>query len=206
VVPHRVLRAVTMNCRTPTVFRPTVARFIYERFCPSGGRTWDPCSGYGGRLLGAAAAGVEYIGTDVEPETVEGNSRLAEALGYQAEIHLCPAENFEVPDVDLVFTSPPYFNRELYSQREDQSWVKYGDSFESWVEGFLRPVVRSARLAKRLVLNVADIKDGKKIVPLVDTVIRIAAEEGFKQEVSLWMPLSRLNRSTAREPILVFGR
>lgn len=213
VLPHRVLRAVTMQYRTPSVFRPTVARWVYETYCPTGGVVWDPCSGYGGRLMGACVAGVRYIGTDVEPETVEGNCRLAERLGYTAydEI-LSPAERFDPGDVDLVFTSPPYFDREQYSNRGDQSWVSHGSDFEGWLEGFLRPVIATAfrRLAsgRWMVLNVADIRKGRKVVPLVDRVTQVALEEGFRLHGVVWMPLARLNRAPekAREPMLVFQR
>jgi len=207
VQPHRVLRAVTMNCRTPSVFRPTLARFIYDRYCPPGGKVWDPCAGFGGRLFGACAAGVQYVGTDVDQETVTGNLRLAEALGYLAEVHLCPAEEFDAPEVDLVFTSSPYFNRELYSHGANQSWVRHGDDFESWVEGFLRPVIRKAyQVSPRLVLNVSDIRVGKVVVPLEETTVRVALEEGFQLEETLYMPLPKLNRTDPKEPFLVFSR
>jgi len=36
------------------------------------GTVWDPSMGYGGRLLGAIAAGVNYIGTDPCIPTYEG--------------------------------------------------------------------------------------------------------------------------------------
>jgi len=210
VLPHRVLRAVTMQHRTPSVFRPTVARWVYETYCRSGGKVWDPCSGYGGRLLGAFAAGVRYVATDVEPETVEGNRRLAERLGFtDAEIHECPAERFDPGTVDLVFTSPPYFDREQYSDRDGQSWVSHGSDFDAWVEGFLRPVIATAyQKSPLLVLNVADIRKNRKSVPLVDRTIQTAVAEGYSLKERVWMPLARLNRTPekAREPLLVFRR
>jgi hypothetical protein len=207
VEPKRVLRAITMQCRTPTVFRPTVARFLYDRYLPSGGSVWDPCSGYGGRLMGAAAArGIRYVGTDVDQETVGGNLHLAEAIGYEAcELACASAEDFEPPDVDLVFTSPPYYDRELYSQDKGQSWVRYGDGFKSWVEGFLRPVIRTSRCAGYLLFNVSDIRgDDGGVVPLVETTTRVAQEEGWSLQETLRMPLRSLNRKNLTEPVLVF--
>ena len=157
--------------------------------------------------MGACAAGVQYVGTDVDEETVTGNRRLASALEYPAEVVLCPAEEFDAPEVDLVFTSPPYFNRELYSHGDDQSWVRYGTDFEAWVEGFLRPVMRKAhQVSPRLVLNVSDIRIRKKTVPLEDTVVRVAMEEGFALEETLFMLLPKLNREDPKEPLFVFRR
>jgi len=210
VTPKRVLRAITMQHRTPSIFRPTVANWVYRSHCPPGGTVWDPCSGYGGRLLGAFTAGVRYIATDVEKETVEGNRSLAQDLGYEGHsIELCPAERFDPGTVDLVFTSPPYFDREIYSGKDDQSWVRHGSNFDSWVEGFLRPVISIAfKRSPKLVLNVADIRKNRKVIPLVDRTIAVAEEEGFILSERLWMPLARLNRSPeeAREPVLIFER
>ena len=53
-------------------FRPTAAAALYDVFVDKesplegteAGTVWDPSMGYGGRLLGAICAGVNYIGTD----------------------------------------------------------------------------------------------------------------------------------------------
>lgn len=202
VLPHRVLRAVTMNCRTPTIFRPTVARFIYDRYCPKGGSVWDPCAGYGGRLLGALTVGVHYTGTDVEDATIKGNQELAVVLGHSQHVSLycCPAEEFEPPPVDLVFTSPPYFQQEQYAGGA-QSWKRYG-TIDSWVDGFLRPLLRKARVAPILVLNIADVRDD----PLVAITEKVASTEGWALREKMWMPLAALNRSKPKEPVLMFDR
>ena len=42
--------------------------------------------------------------------------------------------------LDLAFTSPPYFNREQYSQDENQSFIAYGE-YDDWRENFLRPTL-----------------------------------------------------------------
>jgi len=212
VLPHRVLRAVTMQYRTPSVFKPSTARHVYETLCHPGGRAWDPCAGYGGRVLGALAAGVRYVGTDVEPETVEGNRRLAEAVGLSdlAEMSVHPAESFDPGPVDLVFTSPPYFDRERYSGRRDQSWVRHGGGFDAWVAGFLDPVIGTAfgRLPSggRLALNVADVRERGSVIPVVSRSMEAATRVGFVHEATWWMPLARLNRKRPEEPILVFRK
>lgn len=212
VLPGRVLRAVTMNCRTPSVFKPTTARFIYETLCPKGGKVWDPCAGYGGRLLGAMAAGVQYVGTDVEPETVDGNQRLHQEVvpDGSAEVILERAELFDPGSVDLVFTSPPYFDRERYSGSADQSWVRHGGSLDEWFDGFLVPVIRTAFKSLspggRLVLNVADLKERQEVLPVVAQTVARTVAEGFEHEATWQMPLSRLNRARASEPLLVFRR
>jgi hypothetical protein len=199
VLPHRVLRAITMNCRTPAIFRPTVAKFMYERYCPKGGLVYDPCAGYGGRLLGAVAAGVRYIGTDVDEDTIRGNQELAQKLGANVTLILSRAEEYQPPPCDLVFTSPPYFHQEQYSTNADQSWQRYSD-IDAWLDGFLRPVIRAAKVAPVLALNIAKVGD----LDLPDHTTRVAKEEGWHLSECLLMPLAKLNRQIATEPILVF--
>jgi DNA modification methylase len=204
VLPHRVLRAITMNCRTPSLFRPTVAKFLYKKYCKPGDAVWDPCAGYGGRLVGALAAGVRYIGTDVDQETVDGNLKLAEALGKQdsIELHCCPAEEFDCLPVDFVFTSPPYFHQEKYSKGEQQSWKQYSE-LDSWLEGFLRPVIeRAFKASPRLALNIADVSG----VPLVEETKKIAKSVGWVLTETLLMPLAALNRNKPVEPVLMFSK
>jgi len=211
VLPHRVLRAVTMKRRTPGLFRPLVAKHVYMTWAKPGDKVWDPCAGYGGRLLGAAAAGVMYLGTDVEPSTVAGNLALAQVLRTDAEVVESPAESFDPGPVDLVFTSPPYFDVERYGPSANQSWQQ-GLSFEEWCSSFLRPVVQQAHQSLKsggyLILNVADIKVRKGALPLVAETEQSALEAGFIQEDTVWMPISSLNRdpAQAREPLLVFRK
>lgn len=206
--PHRILRAITLLCRTPTIFKPSIAKFIYQRYTCPGAVVWDPCSGYGGRLLGAFVSGVHYVGTDVEPETIEGNRRLAEVLGARYDLFVSPAEIFEPPPVDLVFTSPPYFDREHYSESEHQSWKKHGRSLAAWIDGFLLPVIQRARRALRpggrLILNVADLQENGKTIPVVDQTIAAALTSGFLHVETLRMPISAINRRLSSEPLLVF--
>lgn len=206
----RILISLEWVSKTPTVFRPGVAKYIYDRYAPCPSVVWDPCSGYGGRLLGAMASGVEYIGTDVDPETIQGNQELADALSMGGRVHLhCGrAEAFDpgLP-LDLVFTSPPYFNREHYSQNSSQSYNEYGGSVESWVTGFLAPVIATAherlKAGKHMVINIADIKENRKVTPLVQLTMDAAKGAGFCVEHTLKMPLSGRRDY---EPVLVFKK
>jgi len=107
-----------------------------------------------------------------------------------------------------VFTSPPYFNRELYSQGRMQSW-RHG-AFDQWVAGFLSSLVQKAHQALNvgghLVLNVADVRDGKNTVPLEARTTSVALEAGFVLAERLKLPLPKLNRVDPHEPVLVFQK
>lgn len=59
------------------------------------------------------------------------------------EIHKNPDFQQYKGKIDLVFTSPPYFNREQYSQDITQSSIKY-DEYNDWRDNFLDQTLKTA--------------------------------------------------------------
>lgn len=55
-------------------------------------------------------------------------------------------------------------------------------------------------------MNVADVRHGRKLIPLVQLTIDAAKSVGLNLKSHLKMPLARLNRKEAYESILVFER
>lgn len=213
VTPRRVRRALQMNVRTPTLFKPVQAKFICEEYGREEGLYWDPCAGYGGRLLGSVSTGMNYIATEVDPKTVEGDRKLAKDLGIEdkVEIYRESAEEFNpsVP-LDLVFTSPPYWNCEKYSNHDDQSYKKYS-TFNHWSEGFLKPVIQtsydSLKSGGYLALNISDINEEserKSTIPLEAVTKEISREVGFTFHKRVKMPIRSSEKSW--EPIYIFQK
>ena len=202
--PARVLKALRWYCHTPSVFRPAVAKYVYQTYAPDG-VVWDPCAGFGGRLFGAVAAGVKtYVGTDVEPEMIQGNKLLAECLKFNAVLHEARAEQYDPNmDLDLVFTSPPYYDTEEYGP----SAVKYS-SVHAWLAQFLRPVMETAckrlKTNGHLVLNVPS----RPIqgVRLDSEAMEIARVLKLEVAPSFWMPLRPIGGVVREEPVLVWRK
>jgi len=71
--------------------------------------------------------------------------------------------------LDMVFTSPPYFAKEAYSEDPTQSYKKF-TGYDAWREGFLRPTLETAveylRNDRYLLWNIADAKFGADMLPL----------------------------------------
>jgi len=132
-------------------FKPYLARQIYLDYCEPGARVLDPCAGWGGRMIGFAASGLggEYIATDPSSKTYQGLLRLKEFLMYAEcikPLHICvhnlPFEDLVVEEdyFDFAFTSPPYFNTELYSEEETQAFNRY-KTLEEFNEKFLTVLI-----------------------------------------------------------------
>lgn len=185
-------------------FRPTIAKWVYQKFVPAGGVVLDPCMGYGGRLFGAYASSIgKYVATDPNREAYDGNVSLYNTLksiddnGKQVILYNCPFEDFATEmKFDLVFTSPPYYNVEKYSdQNGTQSYVRY-PLYNEWVAGFLRPLIqKSFDLLKPggyLVLNVGE--------PITSDTEKIG-DEIFGKHETYYMRLSKMLGSSNKSEI-----
>lgn len=127
-----------------TMYRPHMAKMITSKL--EGNIVLDPCAGWGGRLLGTVASGKKYIGFETNKETYANLLRMVEFLGIQQHVTLfnTGSENMAAcltDKVDIILTSPPYFNLEIYSDDKTQSENLY-NTYPEWLSGWLEPVVK----------------------------------------------------------------
>lgn len=185
---------------------------------------YDPSAGWGGRLLGAMSVEnttrkIHYVGTDpnTEHNTENNRTKYHELADYYNsvtttvfsnpphtyKIFQCGSEtihdNLEFQQykgsVDLVFTSPPYFSKELYSADPEQSATKF-KTFDLWVDGFLRPTLETAVtwLAKDryLLWNISDVSFGNITLPLEEVSHKILKSLNMEHVETLKMTLSQM--------------
>jgi hypothetical protein len=201
-------------------FKPAVARALYQMFSHDGDVVVDFCAGFGGRLLAALSLRRQYLGIEPSLRTLRGLMRMLRTLTRmglargRARLWHGSAEDV-LPDLprrsaSLVFTSPPYFDRERYSWDGRQSFRRYA-TYELWRKEFLRSVIaESARILVRrgkLVLNVAD----RGTYPIAQDAFAFATGE-LKHIETYQMrmpvrPYQRRNGTIYRhEPVFVFER
>ena len=212
---------------------------------------YDPSAGWGGRILGAMSIDdrqIHYVGTDPNTDnyiselnksryeyvadffndkTNGGNPFFGHRNTYQLfqdgseAIHQNKEFEKYKGTFDLVFTSPPYFNREQYSSDDTQSFKKF-PSYEDWKENFLRPTLRTAsqylRHDRYLLWNIADITHDGGYIPLEEDSKNILQEYGLEyvETLKMLMATMRGDRTTIKnccqingelhkyEPIFVF--
>ena len=184
-------------------FRPTAAAALYDIFVEKdsplegteSGLVWDPSMGYGGRLLGAISAGVNYIGTDPCILTYEGLLKIKEQYGHSDKMYKLLRQGSETyvpkPDtLDFVFTSPPYFGWEQYGDEEEQSFIAYPEE-ELWKDKFLKKTFQNAYIGlksgKYMAINVANTKQYKTFE---EDTVQLALDVGFDQADTWWLSLS----------------
>ncbi len=115
--------------------------------------------------------------------------------------------------LDFAFTSPPYFDRERYSDDDTQSFKKFGN-YESWRDGFLRPTLTTIyeylRNDRYVCWNIADIKVGPdKFYPLEQDSIDILTQLGCEYKGKLRMtmsPMTGMDLSKAKNSMQIEGQ
>jgi hypothetical protein len=98
--------------------KPSVAKFIYKTFKAT--KVLDFTAGWGGRMLGALASDIEYIGIDTNVSLRPAYEAMMAELSPLSKGKAtmlwedCREVDFSKLEYDFVFTSPPYCNKELY--------------------------------------------------------------------------------------------
>jgi tRNA G10 N-methylase Trm11 len=181
-------------------FRPTAAKAIYVNYSSAGDKILDFSAGYGGRLLGCLPLNREYLGIDPCKKQVSGLKAMFKMLNKhslcfaKATIMQGTAEsimpNLDNESLDLIFSSPPYFNQEKYCSDWSQSYIRYPD-YETWLRRFLENVIQlcyeKLKPKKFFLLNIANIKN----FPLSDDALKIG-KKYFRHKGTIKMQLSNV--------------
>lgn len=122
-----------------SVFKPLIAMEIYNKYNPKS--ILDFTMGWGGRLVGACALNVpNYIGIDLNnnlkkpyKEMVKKLKELGTTTNIKLMFKNALLVDYSKLNYDMVFTSPPYYNIEIYKGTQKQSK-------EDWDNNFYRPI------------------------------------------------------------------
>jgi len=155
-----------------TTFKISVSKAFFKYL---GSRfVLDGSAGWGDRALGAAAAGVEvYDGFDVNErmrKSYEDIVQFVKERRPESDVRITLMDflkaDLEPNSYDTFFTSPPYFDYEIYSQDAAQSVVQF-PTLESWVQGFFVPYIekgwRAVAPGGYFALYINDTRTGKYV-------------------------------------------
>lgn len=146
ITPHTLREALYSIHKEATSFRPNLVVAIARMFNVSS--MLDFSAGWGDRMIGAMASNISYIGFDPNERNVKGYNNIIKFFSSRPELKIDPnkykiitspfedADISNVENVDLVMTSPPYFNLEIYSSSDTQSTSRYS-SEDEWLNNFL---------------------------------------------------------------------
>lgn len=217
------IEAVRLRTYVASQFKPGIAKGIYDFF--NAERVVDPCSGWGDRLAGffASPCTRSYFGVDPNTNLTEGYAmQIADyselAPGKEAVVVCGCAEDpgIPFPECDLVFTSPPYFDKEHYSKDPGQSYMQYSN-FNDWLDGFLFKVIKKSHGALvpggRMCINIANIESKGTVCDICSSMVGFAKSIGFSYDGCMGIRINaRPNSNVAEkegtycEPLYVFTK
>lgn len=165
-----------------TMYRPNLMKLICDKYQPK--VVLDPCIGWGGRMIGSVCRGyTKYIGFDPNTKTFNNLQKMVEFLDISKKVELFnegseTIKNKDIKNVDMVLTSPPYFDLEVYTDEGSQS-IKTFSAYDTWRDGWLFDVINQSFATMNpdavSCWNVADF-DGNKFV---QDVIDFHTKNGF---------------------------
>lgn len=131
--PSKVLYGFSAAKIAPkvSVFNPYLAKYLISKYLNEFNTIFDPCSGYSGRLLGAASLDKTYVGRDINPVTVEESNNLLRELKLSASVE-CGDSLLLTGHFDCLFTCPPYSDKENWNQEIENM------TCDDWIEHFLK--------------------------------------------------------------------
>jgi hypothetical protein len=146
-----------------SIFDPVLCEIVYTWFSPPRGRILDPFAGGSVRGIVAAYLGRKYTGVDLRPEQIAANEAQARAIipgNLPAWIEGDSREAIPAGKVDLVFSCPPYYDLEVYSEdpRDLSTCPSYADFLEAYRAIILASLdrLKADRFACFVVSNLRD--------------------------------------------------
>lgn len=175
VTPITLREQIYKSTKEATQFKVTLAYSVYKLFKAKS--VLDFSAGWGDRLVAAIGAKVSYTGYDPNIDLQSGHEKIIEELcplsGVSTEAYQVTYLPFEEAELDrkfdLVFTSPPFFNLEVYTDADNQS-INTHPTFKDWLINWLFVVVSKAWNSLipggHLVLHLADFGNYNIVEPL----------------------------------------
>lgn len=170
-----------------STFKPKLQRYCIQLFRAK--RILDISSGWGDRLIGAMASNIDvYHGFDPNPHLQYGYQKIIETF---KDLQVNPTATFVVQPIpferadlpngyyDLVMSSPPYFNMELYdsdtktnqqqsvlhtqlSKKHEREW------YDTYLMVWMEKCIQALRIGGHIALNINQRPNQQYVYWLID--------------------------------------
>ncbi len=179
-----------------SVFNPQLAQMILAAYAPMNGKIYDPFGGGGTRGYIATKMGYDYTGVEIRKE--EYNRVLAQMKEWNLNFKFILADSVEYrpnESFDFIYTCPPYYDLEVYSDMEEDlsnapSYMEYLNMLQKVLKNCY-DVLKKDSFAVFVVGNFRNKKG--ELEHLNGDLITKAKEVGFKLwDELIWMGASNV--------------
>ena len=147
------------------IFDPVLCELAYRWFCPPGGSILDPFAGGSVRGIVAAVLGYAYTGVDLRSEQIAANEEQALGITPNYRPRWIVGDSRHLAEIapgeyDLLFTCPPYYDLEQYS--DDPQDLSNAINYHAFSESFGEIIAQAVSLLNEdrfAVIVVGDIRD-----------------------------------------------
>lgn len=165
-------------------FDPVLAEIMYKWFTPNGGKILDPFGGEQTKGVVAGFLGYPYTAVEFRQDQVDLNN--SKTSKYDNINYYCGDSNnissiIEERDFDFCFTSPPYYDLEVYSKEDMSALGTYTEFMEQYKNIFKQCYDMLAN-NRFLAVKICEIRNKKtgEYRNFVGDNINIMKEIGFK--------------------------
>lgn len=163
-----------------SIFDPVLCEIAYRWWCPRGGTIVDPFAGGSVRGVVAGKLGYNYHGVELRNEQVEANrEQNTDILGGSKNVTWTQGDSTKpeswsnIPAADFVFTCPPYYDLEVYSDEPgDLSALETDDEFFTLLEESFRRADEVLQNDRFICVVMGEVREDKG--PLRDMIGRTA--------------------------------
>lgn len=168
-----------------SIFDPVLAEIILRWFAPlDGGLVVDPFAGDSSFGFISSVLGFRFTGIELRQEQVDVNSRICE--GIDGVRYVCDdgrniVQHVGRGEADLLFSCPPYFNLEKYSDDErDASNQKDYSAFLSVLSDVLTAGGQCLKENRFAVIVIGDVRDNRGgYYDIPGDTVKIFQKNGF---------------------------
>lgn len=159
-------RSAWQNAGT-SVFDPVLCELIYRWFLPKDGRVLDPFAGEATKGIVATCLGYGYTGIELRQEQIDANNMQAKKIGVSPK--WIQGSSVDLLDLisrddvyDLIWTSPPYYDLEVYSEKEEDgsAFADY-ETFMQWYTDIFQKACRRLKTNRFAAVKVGEIRNKK---------------------------------------------
>lgn len=112
-----ILRGLSImgKLRRYSSFKSEPMRVILDRYSVKS--IYDPCAGWGERLLTSTLSDVAYFGVDINEDLIDGLNKMIDDNHLEVTVECADssAKDMTLAQHDAVFTCPPYGSKEIYT-------------------------------------------------------------------------------------------
>lgn len=156
----------TTTTMTTSIFDPVLCEICYKWFNIKGGKILDTFAGGSVRGIVANVLGYDYLGIDLNEKQIQANYNNANEcfcdmnkLKWINDDSLNVDNYVEDESVDMIFTCPPYYDLEVYSDKENDLSNMTFEDFEKAYSEILKKSFKKLKNNRFGIIVIGDVRD-----------------------------------------------